>query len=147
MAEIDALNAQWTQFRRPYELLSEWTDPRGILFTAKDGSGDEAAEATAKLLCPDKVFRLEGQAFEAWREELQLLHVRERQELLFEPTPKRICIIAVRLDGFSEDFYINLKGLFERSELPFCCLASATGPEKIPDYLRSHFFECRPAGC
>ena len=115
------LTPQWTHFERPFQLVSQWDCPRGILFIARDASSDQAVETA-------------------------LLAAKEHQESLLEPAPRKICIVALHLDEFSEEYHATLKGLFERSNHPFCCLASATGPQRIPDYLRSHFFECRRLG-
>lgn len=146
MDDIERLKLQWTSFDRPFELLSAWECARGILFTAHDSSADDAAKATVELLAPDRTFDLAGKSLAAWREEIEILGVEEYQGSLLEPMPKKICIIALHLDDFSESFYVNLKGRFERSKRPFCCLALATAPDRIPSYLRSHFFECHKVG-
>jgi hypothetical protein len=140
------LTPQWTHFERPFQLVSQWDCPRGILFIARDASSDQAVETALELLAPEKTYRLEGQTPAQWREETALLAAKEHQESLLEPAPRKICIVALHLDEFSEEYHATLKGLFERSNHPFCCLASATGPQRIPDYLRSHFFECRRLG-
>ena len=146
MEKIDHLKSQWIRFERPFQLLSEWDGTRGILFSADDASADEAVELTANLLAPEKTFRLEGQTLAAWREETALLREKEHQASLLESTPKTVCIIALHLDQFSEGFHIDLKGLFERAKRPFACLASAIDPDRIPDYLRSHFSQCHKVG-
>jgi len=126
--------------------MAQWDGPRGILFTAHDTSADEAAEMTVELLAPDKTYRLEGQTAAQWREEMAFLTARQRQESLLEPTPEKLCIVIRHLDELSEDYHFTLKGLFDLSRRSFCCLASATAPDRIPDYLRSHFFECAKLG-
>ena len=146
MIDIENLKSHWTHFERPFELLSQWDCGRGILFTAHDSSADDAVKVTVKPLAPDTTFDLGWQTVAAWRKETEILRTNEHQGSLLEPTPQKICIIALHLDEFSESFHADLKGLFERSKRPFCCLASATDPDRIPGYLRSHFFECHKIG-
>jgi len=142
MKHLEQLASQWNRFERCFQLLTQWDSARGILFIADDGSGDGTVRMAVPSLEPHKVLELQDQSLAAWREETQWLTDKEHQGSLLEPTPKRICLVALRLDEFAESYHISLKGLFERSRQPFGCLASATDPERIPDYLRSHFFEC-----
>ena len=146
MTDLATMKKSWSHFGRPFQFLSQWDCARGILFSASDGSADEAVEKTVELLAPEKTFHLGGQTLAEWRQETEILREREHQESLLEPTPKTICIVVLHLDEFSEDFHVTLKGLFERSRRPLACLASATDPDRIPGYLRSHFFQCHRSG-